>query len=103
MRIDIISVQPNLLASPFEHSIMQRAQKKGHLEIVVHDLKKYGFGKHNQVDDYQFGGGAGMVMMIEPIANCIEQLQSERTFGFESFDKSAPFLLRCMDKIILRP
>lgn len=80
MRIDIISVQPKLLTSPFEHSIMQRAQQKGHLEIVVHDLKQYGFGKHNQVDDYQFGGGAGMVLMIEPIVNCIEELQSERQY-----------------------
>ena len=80
MRIDIISVQPELLASPLEHSIMKRAQEKGLLEVVVHNLKDYGLGKHNQVDDYQFGGGAGMVMMVEPIANCIDQLQSERKY-----------------------
>ena len=80
MRIDIISVQPNLLGSPFSHSIMKRAQQKGLLEVVVHDLREYGIGKHKQVDDYQFGGGAGMVMMPEPLANCIENLQKDRTY-----------------------
>lgn len=80
MRIDIISVQPELLVSPLGHSIMKRAKEKGLLQVVVHNLKEYGLGKHNQVDDYQFGGGAGMVMMVEPIANCIDQLQSERTY-----------------------
>lgn len=80
MRIDIISAVPNLLESPFAHSIMQRAQKKDLLEVVVHNLRDYGFGKHNQIDDYQFGGGAGMVMMIEPIATLIEKLQSERKY-----------------------
>jgi tRNA (guanine37-N1)-methyltransferase len=80
MRIDIISVQPDLLQSPFEHSILKRAQQKGLLEVMVHDLRKYGLGKHKQVDDYQFGGGAGMVMMVEPLVNCIEDLQKERTY-----------------------
>lgn len=80
MRIDIISVQPDLLKSPLGHSIMKRAQDKGLLEVVVHDLREYGLGKHKQVDDYQFGGGAGMVMMVEPLANCIEKLQAERTY-----------------------
>lgn len=80
MRIDIISVQPNLLESPFSHSIMKRAQQKGLLEVVVHDLREYGIGKHKQVDDYQFGGGAGMVMMPEPLSKCIEDLQAERTY-----------------------
>ncbi len=80
MHIDIISVQPDLLESPFGHSIMKRAQDKGLLEVVVHDLRAYGIGKHKQVDDYQFGGGAGMVMMIEPMVNCIEKLQSERSY-----------------------
>lgn len=80
MRIDIISVQPNLLLSPFGHSIMKRAQQKGLLEVVVHDLREYGLGPHKQVDDYQFGGGAGMVMMIEPIETCIEKLRSERDY-----------------------
>ena len=80
MRIDIISVQPDLLTSPFEHSIMKRAQQKGLLQVVVHDLRKYGLGKHKQVDDYQYGGGAGMVMMPEPLANCIDELQSSRDY-----------------------
>jgi tRNA (guanine37-N1)-methyltransferase len=80
VRIDIISVQPDLLESPFSHSIMKRAQQKGLLEVVVHDLRPFGIGDHKKVDDYQFGGGAGMVMMPEPLANCIEKLQTERTY-----------------------
>lgn len=80
MRIDIISVLPELLRSPLEHSIMKRAQQKGLLEVEIHDLRAFGFGKHRQVDDYQYGGGAGMVMMVEPIVNCIESLQKERTY-----------------------
>ncbi|MCC6726201.1 MAG: tRNA (guanosine(37)-N1)-methyltransferase TrmD [Saprospiraceae bacterium] len=80
MHIDIITVHPELLASPFEHSIMKRAQEKGLLKVEIHDLRQYGFGRHQQVDDYQFGGGAGMVMMAEPLVDCIEKLQSERHF-----------------------
>ncbi len=80
MRIDILSVQPDLLESPFAHSIMKRAQQKGLLEVVVHDLREYGFGKHKQLDDYQYGGGAGMVMMLEPVVQCIEKLQAERSY-----------------------
>lgn len=80
MRIDIITLMPELLESPFSHSIMKRAQEKQLLEIVVHDLRVYGLGKHQQLDDYAFGGGAGMVMMIEPIAACIEALQQQRTY-----------------------
>lgn len=80
MRIDILSVQPDLLNSPFQHSIMKRAQDKGLLEVHVHDLRPWGLGKHQQLDDYQFGGGAGMVMMAEPLSNCIEHFQSERTY-----------------------
>ncbi|GAB4242076.1 MAG: tRNA (guanosine(37)-N1)-methyltransferase TrmD [Saprospiraceae bacterium] len=80
MRIDIITVQPELLRSPFEHSIMQRAQQKGLLEVVVHDLREYGIGKHRMVDDYQFGGGAGMVMMPEPLAKILDDLQSQRNY-----------------------
>ncbi len=80
MRFDIISAVPELLRSPFEHSIIQRAQTRGLLEIHIHDLHDYGIGKHKQIDDYQFGGGAGMVMMIEPILNCIQKLQSERNY-----------------------
>jgi tRNA (guanine37-N1)-methyltransferase len=77
MRIDIISVLPELLDSPFAHSIMKRAQDKGLLEVHVHQLREYTTYKHNQVDDYQFGGGAGMVMMIEPVVNAIEALQAK--------------------------
>ncbi|MGK0413766.1 MAG: tRNA (guanine37-N1)-methyltransferase [Polaribacter sp.] len=80
MRIDIISIAPNLLESPFNHSIIKRAQEKGLAEIKVHDLRTYGLGNYKQIDDTQFGGGAGMVMMIEPIANCIKKLQSERDY-----------------------
>ncbi len=80
MRIDILSVLPELLKSPLEHSIMKRAQEKGRLEVHIHDLRAYGLGKHKQLDDYQFGGGAGMVMRLEPVVNCIEQLQAERTY-----------------------
>ncbi|MDG1295642.1 MAG: tRNA (guanosine(37)-N1)-methyltransferase TrmD [Saprospiraceae bacterium] len=80
MRIDIISVQPDLLKSPFEHSIMKRAQERNLLEVVVHNLKDFGLGKNRQVDDYQYGGGAGMVMMIEPIESCINALKAERTY-----------------------
>lgn len=80
MRIDIITVLPNLIKSPFEASILKRAQQKGKAEVVLHDLREFGFGKHSQVDDYQFGGGAGMVLMIEPILNCIESLQKEREY-----------------------
>jgi tRNA (guanine37-N1)-methyltransferase len=77
MRIDIISVLPELLESPLQHSIMKRAQEKGLLEVNIHDLRAFGFGKHRQVDDYQYGGGAGMVMMPEPLANCIDQLKEK--------------------------
>ena len=80
MRIDIITVLPELLESPFQHSILKRAQEKGLLQVVLHDLRRYGLGKHRQVDDYQFGGGAGMVMMVEPLARCIETLQGERAY-----------------------
>jgi len=80
MQIHIITVHPELLSSPFEHSIMKRAQEKGLLEVSIHDLRSFGFGRHQQVDDYQFGGGAGMVMMAEPLVNCIESLQTEIRF-----------------------
>lgn len=80
MRIDIITVLPELLESPFQHSILKRAREKGLFEVVVHDLRHFGLGRHQQVDDYQYGGGAGMVMMVEPIARCIDSLQSEHTY-----------------------
>ena len=80
MRIDIITVSPQLLESPFNHSIIKRAQEKGLAEIHLHDLRDFGLGKYRQIDDTQFGGGAGMVLMIEPIANCIKNLQEERVY-----------------------
>ena len=80
MRIDILSVIPELLESPFSHSIMKRAQEKGLFEVHVHNLREYGLGQHKKLDDYQFGGGAGMVMMIEPIANCIHALKAQRDY-----------------------
>ena len=80
MRIDILTVVPQLLSSPFSASIMQRAQDKGQVEIYVHNIRDYSTSKHKNVDDYQYGGGAGMVMSIEPIAACIEQLKSQRHY-----------------------
>ncbi len=80
MRIDIITVLPELLESPLQHSIMKRAQEKGLLEVHTHQLRDYTTYKHGQVDDYQFGGGAGMVMMIEPIVACLEHLQAQRHY-----------------------
>ncbi len=80
MRIDIISVVPELMTSPFAHSIMKRAQDKGLLEVHVHNLRAFTDYKQKQVDDYPFGGGAGMVLMPEPLANAIEHLQKERSY-----------------------
>ena len=80
MRIDIITVIPELLESPLSHSIMKRARDKGLLEVQVHHLRKWAVNEYGQVDDYQYGGGAGMVMMPEPLANAIEELSAERQF-----------------------
>jgi len=80
MTIDIISVVPNLLTSPFAHSILKRANDKGLLQVNVINLRQYTTYARAQVDDYQFGGGAGMVMMIEPLVNAIESLQRERVY-----------------------
>lgn len=81
MRIDILTVVPSLLDSPFSASIMQRAQDKGHVSIHVHNIRDYATNKHKNVDDYQYGGGAGMVMSIEPIAALIDKLQAEREYA----------------------
>ena len=80
MTIEILTVLPELLTSPFEHSIMKRAQEKGLLTIKLHTLRHWAINKHGQVDDYQYGGGAGMVMMCEPLANAIDDLQAEGKF-----------------------
>lgn len=80
MRIDIITVLPELLKSPFEASILKRAIEKGLVEVHLHNLRDYSKGNYKQVDDYQFGGGAGMVLMIEPIDKCISKLRKERDY-----------------------
>ncbi|MEC8616992.1 MAG: tRNA (guanosine(37)-N1)-methyltransferase TrmD [Bacteroidota bacterium] len=80
MRIDIISAIPSLLDSYFEHSILQRAQQKSLVEIHVHDLRDYSQNKQKSIDDYAFGGGAGMVLSIEPLFNCIEKLKKNRDY-----------------------
>jgi tRNA (guanine37-N1)-methyltransferase len=80
MNIHIITVQPDLLESPFGHSILKRAQHKGLVSIRIHNLRDYSNDKHKSVDDYAFGGGAGMVMMIEPIVNCLEKLGGKEQF-----------------------
>ncbi|MDV7138585.1 tRNA (guanosine(37)-N1)-methyltransferase TrmD [Maribacter sp. TH_r10] len=80
MRIDIITVLPELLKSPFEASILKRAIEKGLVEVHMHNLRDYTDKSYNQVDDYQFGGGAGMVLMIEPIDKCISALKAERDY-----------------------
>jgi tRNA (guanine37-N1)-methyltransferase len=80
MRIDIISVVPDLLDSPLSHSILKRARDKGLLEINVINLREYGLHKYKKVDDYQFGGGAGLVMMCEPLAACIDELKAQREY-----------------------
>lgn len=80
MRIDIITCLPRLLESPFGDSILKRAQDKGLVAVYVHDLREYSTNKHRTTDDYAFGGGAGMVMMIEPIDRCIQALTSARAY-----------------------
>ncbi|OAD91264.1 tRNA (guanosine(37)-N1)-methyltransferase TrmD [Aequorivita soesokkakensis] len=80
MRIDIITVLPELLQSPFEVSILKRAIEKGLVEINTHNLRDWSTNAYKQIDDYQFGGGAGMVMMIEPIDKCISELKAERDY-----------------------
>ncbi|MCG2420066.1 tRNA (guanosine(37)-N1)-methyltransferase TrmD [Aequorivita sp. F47161] len=80
MRIDIITVVPELLQSPFEVSILKRAIEKGIVEVHTHNLRDWSTNAYRQIDDYQFGGGAGMVMMIEPIDKCITELKAERDY-----------------------
>jgi tRNA (guanine37-N1)-methyltransferase len=109
MRFDIITCLPSLLESPFADSILQRAQTKGLVEVHVHDLRDYADGKHRQVDDYAFGGGAGMVLMVGPIAKCIRQLRSERDYDEiiytspdgKQFDQPAANELSLKENIII--
>ncbi|MBL7899134.1 MAG: tRNA (guanosine(37)-N1)-methyltransferase TrmD [Crocinitomicaceae bacterium] len=80
MRIDVLTILPKLLEGPFSDSILKRAQEKGHVEIRIHNIREYSTHKQKSVDDYQYGGGAGMVMTIQPIADCIEKLKCERSY-----------------------
>ncbi len=80
MRIDIITVSPELIKSPFEFSIIKRAIDKKLVEVHFHDLRKYALNNYGKIDDYQFGGGAGMVLMVEPIDSCISKLKQERNY-----------------------
>ncbi|MBG8552678.1 tRNA (guanosine(37)-N1)-methyltransferase TrmD [Hymenobacter guriensis] len=81
MRIDIVTCQPELLESPFAHSIVKRAQEKGLAEIHLHQLRQHAINKHGQIDDYVFGGGAGMVLRVEPIAACFDELLAQRAYN----------------------
>lgn len=109
MRFDIITVLPSLLESPFAHSILQRAQSKGLAEIHVHNLREYADNKHRSVDDYPYGGGAGMVMQIQPFAACIEKLQEQRQYDEiiymtpdgETFNQSIANALSSLTNVII--
>ena len=109
MRIDILTVLPELLDSPFNTSIIKRAQQQNVVEIVVHDIRDYSTNKHKKVDDYMFGGGAGMVLQVEPIHRCIIALQAERTYDEilymtpdgEKFTQSAANQLSLLQNIII--
>ncbi len=109
MRIDIITVIPELLQSPFQHSIMKRAAEKGLLQINVVPLRPYGNGPHKQLDDYQYGGGAGMVMMCEPLDNCISDLKKEVNYDQviyltpdgHTFNQKMANRLSCMENLLL--
>ena len=80
MQVDIITVVPDLLESPFAHSMMKRAIDKGHLNVNIINLRDYSLNNYNQVDDYKYGGGAGMVLMVEPLSKCIEELKSKTNY-----------------------
>ena len=80
MQIDILTIFPEMFDGPFSHSIIKRAKEKGHVTINLHNIRDYATSKHKSVDDYPFGGGAGMVMMIEPVARCIESLKEKASY-----------------------
>ena len=109
MRIDIISVLPELLESPLNQSIIKRAQSKGLLEIHLHNLRKWAVNEYGQVDDYQYGGGAGMVIMCEPLAKAIEELAGERKYDEilyltpdgKQFDQKSANYLSLKDNLML--
>lgn len=109
IRIDILSVVPELLESPLNHSIIKRAKDKNLAEIIIHDLREYGKGKYKQVDDYGFGGDAGMIMMIEPVYKVISRLKNERNYDEiiymspdgELLNQSTSNRLSCLKNIII--
>jgi tRNA (guanine37-N1)-methyltransferase len=109
MRIDIISVLPELLVSPFSHSIVKRAQDKSLVEIRVHDLREYGKGRYRQVDDYPFGGDAGMVLMVEPVFTLMDKLKKDRSYDEiiymspdgELLDQPMANRLSCLENIMI--
>lgn len=109
MRIDIITAVPELLSGPLNHSIPKRAQEKGLLELHIHNLHEYGIGKYRQIDDYPFGGGAGMVLKPEPLAAAIEKLTQERIYqqiiyttpDGESFKQPRANQLSLLENIII--
>ncbi|MDB5230080.1 MAG: tRNA ((1)-) methyltransferase [Chitinophagaceae bacterium] len=109
MKIDILSVIPELLESPFNHSILKRAKEKGLLEVRVFNLRKWAVNDYGQIDDYQYGGGAGMVMMPEPLANAIEELQQEKKYDEiifmtpdgELFEQKTANLLSMKENILI--
>lgn len=109
MQIDIITVVPELLKSPFEHSIMKRAGDKGLLQINIVNLRSFGLGIHHQVDDYQYGGGAGMVMMCEPLDRCIMDLKSKTKYNEiiyltpdgKTFNQKMANRLSCLDTLLI--
>jgi tRNA (guanine37-N1)-methyltransferase len=109
MRIDILTVVPELLESPLNYSIVKRAKEKGLAEIHIHNIRDYGKGGYKQVDDYPFGGEAGMVIMIEPVYNLISKLKGEREYDEviymspdgEIFDQKMANMLSCRQNLIL--
>ena len=109
MRIDILTIFPEMFDGPFSHSIVKRAKEKGLVEIHLHNIRDFATDKHRRVDDYPFGGGAGMVMMIEPVLNCIEGLKKDRVYDEiifmtpdgEKFDQPIANQLSILKNIIL--
>lgn len=109
MRIDILTVVPELLESPLNHSIIKRAKEKSLVEIHIHNIREYGKGRYHQVDDYGFGGDAGMIMMIEPVFTIIEKLKKERNYDEvvytspdgEILNQGMANELSCKDNIII--
>ena len=109
MRIDILTVVPELLESPLNHSIVQRAKNKGLVEIHIHDIRDYGKGNYRQVDDYSYGGDAGMILMIEPIYTLINKLKEERHYDEIIYmspdgnvlDQPIANRLSCMENIMI--